>query len=292
MSYEKQHWQTYDELKTEEENKALGAVVTSERMNHVEDGIAISHENIDSHIKQFDNPHKVTSEQVGAYTKEESNKKFAELGSSYTKKESENLFITHTEADAKFLEKTDASITYATKSNTYTKQETDKLLSLKADLEDVYTKNESDEKYISKQEFNDGLTKAVGFGTGSDYTVSSSGVVVIPITTSYIDDEIFSVASNKITVKKSGLVAINLSWLIDSKSSSSSWINGELYKNSTPWARINHEVKMRQPGAISNLVLVNSGDTFHFQTNSDNSGYIVRQLRAYILFIKDINEVT
>ncbi|RBR57406.1 hypothetical protein EB34_01835 [Enterococcus faecalis] len=99
MSYEKQHWQTYDELKTEEENKALGAVVTSERMNHVEDGIAISHENIDSHIKQFDNPHKVTSEQVGAYTKEESNKKFAALGSSYTKKESENLFIEQTEAE-------------------------------------------------------------------------------------------------------------------------------------------------------------------------------------------------
>ena len=161
-----------------------------------------------------------------------------------------------------------------------------------ATTDNVYTKNESDEKYISKQEFNNGLTKAVGFGTESDYTVSSSGVVVIPITTSYIDDEIFSINSNKITVKKSGLVAINLSWLIDSKSSSSSWINGELYKNSTPWARINHEVKMRQPGAISNLVLVNSGDTFHFQTNSDNSGYIVRQLRAYILFIKDINEVT
>ena len=99
MSYEKQHWQTYDELKTEEENKALGAVVTSERMNHVEDGIAISHENIDSHTKQFDNPHKVTSEQVGAYTKEESNKKFAALGSSYTKKESEDLFIEQAEAE-------------------------------------------------------------------------------------------------------------------------------------------------------------------------------------------------
>lgn len=201
-------------------------------------------------------------------------------------------FYTQGEADEKFLAKVDASITYATKADTYTKQETDNLLSLKADLEDVYTKNQSDEKYISKEDFNDSLTKAVGFGTGSDYTVSSSGVVVIPITTSYIDDEMFSIDSNKITVKKSGLVAINLSWLIDSKSSSSSWINGELYKNSTPWARINHEVKMRQPGAISNLVLVKSGDTFHFQTNSDNSGYIVRQLRAYILFIKDINEVT
>ncbi|HFP6579375.1 TPA: pyocin knob domain-containing protein [Enterococcus faecalis] len=94
MSYEKQHWQTYDELKTEEENKALGAVVTSERMNHVEDGIAISHENIDSHIKQFDNPHKVTSEQVGAYSKEEANEKFAESGSSYSKKESDDKFKT------------------------------------------------------------------------------------------------------------------------------------------------------------------------------------------------------
>ncbi|BDQ51684.1 hypothetical protein EfsSVR2281_34950 [Enterococcus faecalis] len=93
MSYEKQHWQTYDELKTEEENKALGAVVTSERMNHVEDGIAISHENIDSHTKQFDNPHKVTSEQVGAYTKEESNKKFAEHWAVRIQKKNQRIYL-------------------------------------------------------------------------------------------------------------------------------------------------------------------------------------------------------
>ena len=67
-------------------------------MNHVEDGIAISHENIDSHIKQFDNPHKVTSEQVGAYTKEESNKN-SQHWVVRIQKESENLFIEQTEAE-------------------------------------------------------------------------------------------------------------------------------------------------------------------------------------------------
>lgn len=97
--YRKQVWTEYNALKTEEENIQTGAVVTAERMNYVEEGIGKAHENVDNHVKEFNNPHKTTSEQVGAYSKEEANKKFAALGSSYTKKESKDLFIEQIEAE-------------------------------------------------------------------------------------------------------------------------------------------------------------------------------------------------
>lgn len=58
MSYEKQTWNKYDELKTEEENIENGAVVTDNRMNHIEEGIY-------SHAIDISNPHKVTAVQVG-----------------------------------------------------------------------------------------------------------------------------------------------------------------------------------------------------------------------------------
>lgn len=58
MSYEKQTWNKYDELKTEEENIENGAVVTDNRMNHIEEGIY-------SHTIDISNPHKVTAAQVG-----------------------------------------------------------------------------------------------------------------------------------------------------------------------------------------------------------------------------------
>ena len=58
MSYEKQTWNKYDDLKTEEENIVNGAVVTDNRMNHIEEGIY-------SHTNDTSNPHKVTAAQVG-----------------------------------------------------------------------------------------------------------------------------------------------------------------------------------------------------------------------------------
>ncbi|EQC55609.1 hypothetical protein LLT6_13865 [Lactococcus cremoris subsp. cremoris TIFN6] len=58
MSYEKQTWNKYDDLKTEEENIVNGAVVTDNRMNHIEEGIY-------SHTIDISNPHKVTAAQVG-----------------------------------------------------------------------------------------------------------------------------------------------------------------------------------------------------------------------------------
>lgn len=58
MAYEKQTWIPYDDNKTEEQNIQAGAVVTAERINHLEDGL-------DEHDKDTTNPHKVTKAQVG-----------------------------------------------------------------------------------------------------------------------------------------------------------------------------------------------------------------------------------
>ncbi|WMX69772.1 hypothetical protein [Lactococcus cremoris] len=65
MSYEKQTWNKYDELKTEEENIENGAVVTDNRMNHMETGIGDNDANLASHLVDKNNPHKVTAAQVG-----------------------------------------------------------------------------------------------------------------------------------------------------------------------------------------------------------------------------------
>lgn len=65
MSYEKQTWNKYDELKTEEENIENGAVVTDNRMNHMESGIGDNDNNLVSHLADTNNPHKVTAAQVG-----------------------------------------------------------------------------------------------------------------------------------------------------------------------------------------------------------------------------------
>lgn len=107
MSYEKQTWNKYDDLKTEEENIENGAVVTDNRMNHIEEGIyshtidisnphkvtaaqvgldkvdnvkQASKVEFDSHVNNKSNPHAVTASQVGAYTKAESDAKVAAIG--------------------------------------------------------------------------------------------------------------------------------------------------------------------------------------------------------------------
>lgn len=122
MSYEKQTWNKYDDLKTEEENIENGAVVTDNRMNHIEEGIesndkanssqaqsmnkhiadtANPHKvtalqigldkvdniqqaaktDFDSHVNNKANPHAVTASQVGAYSKSETDTKFASIQS-------------------------------------------------------------------------------------------------------------------------------------------------------------------------------------------------------------------
>ncbi|MDT2600347.1 hypothetical protein P7D85_11220, partial [Enterococcus hulanensis] len=64
MAYEKQNWVSYDDNKTEEQNIQDGAVVTAERMNHIESGLV-------DHVNSKENPHGVTAHQVGALTEEE-----------------------------------------------------------------------------------------------------------------------------------------------------------------------------------------------------------------------------
>ena len=64
MAYEKQNWISYDDNKTEEQNIQDGAVVTAERMNHIESGLV-------DHVNSKENPHGVTAHQVGALTEEE-----------------------------------------------------------------------------------------------------------------------------------------------------------------------------------------------------------------------------
>lgn len=58
MSYEKQTWKQYDDDKTEEQNIQDGAVVTSDRMNHIEEGL-------ETHSTDKTNPHGVNKTQVG-----------------------------------------------------------------------------------------------------------------------------------------------------------------------------------------------------------------------------------
>ena len=65
MVYEKQIWNKYDDLKTEEENIQNGAVVTDNRMNHMEDGISAIDLEVTSHESNKTNPHSVTKGQVG-----------------------------------------------------------------------------------------------------------------------------------------------------------------------------------------------------------------------------------
>ncbi|MDT2525661.1 hypothetical protein P7D73_20700, partial [Enterococcus raffinosus] len=73
MAYEKQTWISYDDNKTEEQNIKDGAVVTAERMNHIEDGVEAQATKIefDAHLVDKENPHEVTAHQVGALTAEE-----------------------------------------------------------------------------------------------------------------------------------------------------------------------------------------------------------------------------
>lgn len=74
MAYEKQTWVSYDDNKTEEQNIQNGAVVTAERMNHIENGVEAQATKIElkNHLEDKENPHEVTAHQVGALTAEES----------------------------------------------------------------------------------------------------------------------------------------------------------------------------------------------------------------------------
>lgn len=69
MAYVKQKWVEYDENLSEQENIEAGAVVTSNKLNHIEEGVFDVEEGffigLKNHTDKRDNPHLVTKEQIG-----------------------------------------------------------------------------------------------------------------------------------------------------------------------------------------------------------------------------------
>ncbi|AII12916.1 Hypothetical protein NCDO2118_1438 [Lactococcus lactis subsp. lactis NCDO 2118] len=148
MSYEKQTWNKYDDLKTEEENIENGAVVTDNRMNHIEDGIGDNNTNLASHLADTNNPHKVTAAQVGldkvdnvkqaskaefdSHTSDASNphKVTASQVGSYSKSESDDKLATQKQAmDSHVNNKANPHAVTASQVGAYSKQEIDTKLS-------------------------------------------------------------------------------------------------------------------------------------------------------------------
>ena len=180
MTYEKQTWNKYDDLKTEEENIQNGAVVTDNRMNHMEDGISSIDLEITSHESNQTNPHSVTKEQVGLSnvsnygiateaeaTAGTSNAKY--MTPSLTKKAAKSYVdktdvglsnvdnvkqASKSEFDEHTANKNNPHSVTATQVGAYTKSESDATFALKSDIVDAYSKTEVDDKFALKTSLN------------------------------------------------------------------------------------------------------------------------------------------
>ena len=157
MSYEKQVWQKYDDLKTEDENIKNGAVVTDDRMNHIEDGIKNVDQDMAFHVSDLKNPHKVTKAQIGlgnVSNFEIATEQEAISGTSNVKYMTPLL----TKKAAKFyVDKKDVGLSNVTNVQQASKSDFDAHISNKSNPHKVtaaqvgaYTKSETDEKYVSK----------------------------------------------------------------------------------------------------------------------------------------------
>lgn len=159
MSYEKQTWNKYDELKTEEENIENGAVVTDNRMNHMETGIGDNDANLASHLADKNNPHKVTAAQVGldkvdnvkqaskvefdSHTSDNSNphKVTATQVGAYSKDESDQKLATQKQAiDSHINNKSNPHAVTASQVGAYTKTEADAKFATSQSLTDLSNK--------------------------------------------------------------------------------------------------------------------------------------------------------
>lgn len=159
MSYDKQTWNKYDELKTEEENIENGAVVTDNRMNHMENGIGDNDANLASHLADKNNPHKVTAAQVGldkvdnvkqaskvefdSHTSDISNphKVTATQVGAYSKDESDQKLATQKQAiDSHVNNKSNPHAVTASQVGAYSKSETDTKFATNQSLTDLSTK--------------------------------------------------------------------------------------------------------------------------------------------------------
>ncbi|KSU23402.1 pyocin knob domain-containing protein [Lactococcus lactis] len=159
MSYDKQTWNKYDELKTEEENIENGAVVTDNRMNHMETGIGDNDANLASHLADKNNPHKVTAAQVGldkvdnvkqaskvefdSHTSDISNphKVTATQVGAYSKDESDQKLATQKQAiDSHVNNKSNPHAVTASQVGAYSKSETDTKFASAQSLTDLSNK--------------------------------------------------------------------------------------------------------------------------------------------------------
>ena len=144
---------------------------------------------------------------LGGYTKEESDAKFALIGSSYTKDESDGKYAlkgdayTKDEVDTKFnnvYTKDESDGKYALDGSTYTKDEVD------AKLNNVYTKTESDDKYALK---GDAYTKAESDKKyvldGSTYTKDEVDSKLNDVYTKSESDDKYASKSDVYTKKES-----------------------------------------------------------------------------------------
>ena len=144
---------------------------------------------------------------LGGYTKEESDARFALIGSSYTKDESDGKYAlkgdayTKDEVDTKFnnvYTKDESDGKYALDGSTYTKAEVD------AKLNNVYTKTESDGKYALK---GDAYTKAESDGKyatiGSSYTKDEVDSKLNDVYTKTESDDKYASKSDVYTKKES-----------------------------------------------------------------------------------------
>ena len=144
---------------------------------------------------------------LGGYTKEESDARFALIGSSYTKDESDGKYAlkgdayTKDEVDTKFnnvYTKDESDGKYALDGSTYTKAEVD------AKLNNVYTKTESDGKYALK---GDAYTKAESDKKyvldGSTYTKDEVDSKLNDVYTKTESDDKYASKSDVYTKKES-----------------------------------------------------------------------------------------
>lgn len=206
MSYEKQTWNKYDDMKTEEENIQNGAVVTDNRMNHIEEGIksndrvnSIQTQSINKHIADTANPHQVTALQVGAYSKKESDEK---------------LSIQRQVIDSHIINKANPHVVTASQVGAYSKKESDTKFAtaqsvnnlstaLKSKAEDSNVVHKTGDETISgKKSFSDEVsvkylkfptsTTSVTLGAGISISLERRGEMVIGIITGTINSSLTS----------------------------------------------------------------------------------------------------
>lgn len=208
MSYEKQTWNKYDDLKTEEENIVNGAVVTDNRMNHMESGIGDNDTNLASHLADKNNPHKVTAAQVGldkvdnikqaskvefdSHTSDNSNPHKVTAAQIGLDKVDNIQQAAKTDFDSHVNNKSNPHVVTASQVGAYSKTEADAKFATGqslTDLSSIVVHNTGDETIAGKKEFSDGfstndfkvttISETVNIGSGLSLNFQRKGEFVL-----------------------------------------------------------------------------------------------------------------